>query len=149
MLTNLAFVVPGEPQGKGRARVGKVGGHARMFTPAKTVAYEGLVALAAQQAMGAASPLSGPLAIEIEAVHTIPASWSKKRRNDALSGAVRPTTKPDWDNIGKAVSDGGNGIAWVDDRQIVDARVIRRYGETPGVWVRVATLGEDTTRGLP
>ena len=47
MITNVAFVVPGEPQGKGRARVGKINGHARMFTPAKTVAYEGLIALAA------------------------------------------------------------------------------------------------------
>lgn len=140
MLTNLAFVVPGEPQGKGRARVGKVGGHARMFTPAKTVAYEGLVALAAQSAIGAAVPFSGPLAVEIEAVHTVPASWSKKRRNDALCGDVHPTTKPDIDNIVKAIADGGNGVAWVDDKQIVRLATMKRYGETPGVWVRVAAL---------
>ena len=47
----IVFTVPGEPQGKGRPRIGRVGQHARMFTPAKTVAYEGLVALAAQEAM--------------------------------------------------------------------------------------------------
>jgi Holliday junction resolvase RusA-like endonuclease len=109
-----------------------------MFTPAKTVAYEGLVAHAAASAMAGHAPLSGPLVVEIEAVHPIPASWSKKRKDRAISGLLRPTTKPDWDNIGKAVSDGGNGVVWVDDRQIVDGRVIRRYGETPGVWVMVA-----------
>lgn len=142
MLTNVAFVIPGEPQGKGRARVGKTfGGHARMFTPQKTVAYECLVALAAQSAMAGAGPFLGPLAVEIEAVHTIPASWSKKRKAAALAGLERPATKPDWDNIGKAISDGGNGVVWADDRQIVDGRVIRRYGERPEVRVRVAEIG--------
>ncbi|MEM5617407.1 RusA family crossover junction endodeoxyribonuclease [Pseudomonas aeruginosa] len=35
------FTVPGEPVGKGRPRIGRVAGHARMFTPAKTANYEG------------------------------------------------------------------------------------------------------------
>ena len=56
MINAVAFTVPGEPQGKGRARVGTIGGHARMFTPAKTVAYEGLIAHAAAQAMGTGEP---------------------------------------------------------------------------------------------
>ena len=43
----LHFTVPGVPQGKGRARFG----NGRTYTPAKTVAYEGLIALAGQQAM--------------------------------------------------------------------------------------------------
>lgn len=141
MITNVAFTVPGEPQGKGRPRIGRVGAHARMFTPAKTAAYEGLVALAAQTAMGPASPFPGPLAVEIDAVHTVPASWSKKRRSEALAGLQHPVVKPDIDNIAKAIADGGNGVAWVDDRQIVRLVVSRRYGETPGVHVRVAVMG--------
>jgi Holliday junction resolvase RusA-like endonuclease len=141
MLILATFSVPGEPQGKGRARVGKsFGGHARMFTPAKTVAYEGLVAMAAQMAMGATSPFSGPLAVEIEAVHSVPASWSKKRRNDALSGLAHPAVKPDIDNIVKAIADGGNGVAWVDDKQIVRLTAGKRYGTDPGVHVRVGTV---------
>lgn len=40
----IEFVVPGSPQGKGRPRIGRVAGHARMFTPPKTVAYEGSIA---------------------------------------------------------------------------------------------------------
>lgn len=141
VITNLAFTVPGEPQGKGRARVGKsFGGHARMFTPAKTVAYEGLVAMAAQQVMADTGPFSCALAVEIESVHTIPASWSKKRREGALQGLAAHTSKPDIDNIAKAVADGGNGVVWVDDRQIARLTVIKRYGEVPAVHVRVAVL---------
>lgn len=142
MITNIAFTVPGEPQGKGRPRIGKVGAFSRMFTPAKTVAYEGLVAMAAQQAMRGAEPLAGPCAIEVEAVFAIPASFSKRNRAAALSGEVRPTKKPDIDNVLKAVADGINGVVWRDDVQAVDVRLLKRYGETPAVHVRVAALGD-------
>ena len=74
------FTVPGEPQGKGRPRIGRVGNHARMFTPAKTVAYEGLVALAAQEAMAGRELLTGPVMIELEIFHGVPQSMSKTIR---------------------------------------------------------------------
>jgi Holliday junction resolvase RusA-like endonuclease len=111
-----------------------------MFTPAKTVAYEGLVAMAAQAAMGSFSPFAGPLSLEIEAIHTVPASWSKRRRAEALDGLLHPTVKPDIDNIAKAIADGGNGVVWVDDKQIVVLAVWRAYGERPEVRVRVARM---------
>ena len=136
--TNIAFSIPGEPQGKGRARIGRVGAHARMFTPAKTVAYEGLIALAGQQAMRGADPIHGPVAVEIDAIHTIPASWSKKRRHEATGGPAG--CKPDIDNIAKAVADGSNGVIWVDDKQITRLTVTKVYGERPEVRVRVAVL---------
>ena len=140
MLTNVSFIVPGEPQGKGRCRVGKIGGHARMFTPAKTVAYEGLISMAAQQAMGTAALFAGACAIEVECIHSMPKSMSKKDRVRALDGSLRPTKKPDGDNVLKAVCDGLNGVLWRDDVQAVDSRVIKRYGETPELRVRVAQL---------
>ena len=57
----IAFTVPGQPQGKGRPRVGKIGAHARLFTPQKTVAYEGLVAHAANAAMVVAPSSRSPM----------------------------------------------------------------------------------------
>lgn len=140
MMTNIAFTVPGEPQGKGRAKVVKIGGFTRMATPQKTVAYEGLVAMAAREAMAGAAPLQGACVIEVEAVFAMPKSMSKRHRVEALAGRMRPTKKPDGDNVLKAVCDGINAVVWADDVQAVDARVIKRYGETPGVWVRVAAL---------
>lgn len=138
--STFSFSVPGEPQGKGRARVGRVGGHARMFTPAKTAAYEGLVAMAAAQAFGDCGPLCCSLSIEITAVHAIPASWSKKKRHEAETGLRRPATKPDADNIAKAICDGGNGVAWTDDKLIADLHVRRIYGSQPAVHVKVEVL---------
>ena len=60
----IAFTIPGEPQGKGRPRVGRIAGHASMFTPAKTAAYEGLIAHAAQQAMAGAAPVECACAVQ-------------------------------------------------------------------------------------
>lgn len=112
-----------------------------MFTPAKTVAYEGLIALAARQSMDGHAMLDGACAIEVTAVCSVPASWSKKKRADALSGALRPTKKPDGDNVLKAVCDGINGVVWADDVQAVDQRVRKVYGERPELRVVVARIG--------
>jgi Holliday junction resolvase RusA-like endonuclease len=117
-----------------------MGQHARMFTPAKTAAYEGLVAHAAQQAMRGAVPFDRPCRIELDVLCTVPASWSAKKRAQALAGAIRPTKKPDADNVLKAVCDGMNGVVWRDDVQAVEVVLRKAYAATPGVHVRVACL---------
>lgn len=141
MLTNIAFTVPGEPQGKARARVGRVGGAVRMFTPTKTIAYEGLVAHAAHHAMAGTSPLLVACSVEMDIVMGVPASWSKKRQEAALAGQELPTKKPDMDNVVKAIYDGMNAVVWRDDVQACRLVVDKRYGPAPMVRVRVAVCG--------
>lgn len=137
----IRFTVPGQPIAKGRPRMAVRGGHARAYTPAKTVAYEGLIALAGQQAMDGAAPLSGAVSLDVVAWFAIPASWPKKRKAAALAGTDnRHTSKPDGDNVLKAIGDGLNGVVWQDDSQIAEARVSKRYGETPCVAVTVVAL---------
>lgn len=140
----ISFVVPGQPQGKGRPRIGKIGQHARMFTPAKTVAYEGLVAHAAQQALAGRPLLEGPVSVLMVIRCQIPASWSQKKQREAgdLETSIRPTTKPDIDNVVKAIFDGCNGVLWRDDVQVVDMRVRKRYDFNPGVYVEAQQLVE-------
>jgi Holliday junction resolvase RusA-like endonuclease len=136
----IAFTVLGPPQGKGRPRVGKVGQHARMFTPAKTVAYEGMVAYAASAAMAGRPMLDEPCGVNLFIDCAVPASWSQKKQRSALAGDVLPTSKPDADNVIKAVFDGLNGVLWRDDVLAVDVRVRKRYAATPGVRVEVWSL---------
>lgn len=136
----IEFFVPGEPVGKGRPRIGRVGQHARLFTPEKTASYEGLIAHAGSQAMAGDIPIAGPVLVELHMGLTIPQSMSKKRKAQALAGLVFPTKKPDMDNVIKAIFDGLNGVVWVDDVQVVDSVVRKRYAETPGVRVRVVPL---------
>jgi len=129
----LTFTIPGIPVAKGRPKATTINGMARMYTPAKTVAYESAVAMFARQAMGAAEPIPGPVAVSIVATWPIPASWSKKRRE----GAKWKTSKPDADNVAKAIGDACNGIVWQDDSQVVDLRCVKLYGAVPGVLVEV------------
>ena len=140
----LIFTVPGQPQGKGRPRIGRVGAHARMFTPAKTVSYEGLIAHAAQQAMAGSPLFDGAVALTLALDCQIPASWSDKKRRAALAGEVYPTTKPDADNVLKAICDGLNGVAWRDDVQVVDVAMRKRYAAVPCVRVDIRGTLEPT-----
>jgi Holliday junction resolvase RusA-like endonuclease len=133
----ITFTVPGQPQGKGRPRIGKIGQHARMFTPAKTVAYEGLIAHAAQQAMAGGPRFEGAVGVNVFLQCEVPASWSQKKQRMALAAEVLPTTKPDADNVIKAIFDGCNGVLWRDDVLVVDLRVQKRYSAQPCVRVEV------------
>ena len=134
------FHIPGQPVGKGRPRIGKVGAHARMFTPAKTVNYESTVALFAAQAMAGRALLTGPVNLQMRVDFPIPASWSMKKQRAAEAGQILPTVKPDSDNIVKAICDAINGVVWKDDVQVVDLTVKKRYSVVPGVAVRIDEL---------
>lgn len=133
----IAFVVPGAPQGKGRAKIVKIGGFSRMATPQKTVAYEGLVAHAAAQAMAGRPLLDGPCVAQVLIACAVPASWSQRKQRMALAGELMPTTKPDADNVIKALFDGCNGVLWRDDVQVVDLTVSKRYAAVPCVQMQV------------
>lgn len=122
------FVIPGAAVGKGRPRAFIRGGRVAMHTPDKTASYENLVKLAAYEAMKSAPPSSHPVEIELFIITQPPESWGKKKKLDAMDGKIRPTTKPDLDNVLKAIADACNEIVWKDDKQIVKATVSKHYG---------------------
>ena len=138
----VSFTVPGTPVGKGRGRVIKLRGRSAIKTPEKTVAYEGLVAHSAHIALDGRPMLQEACSVAMLIVLPIPASWPKRKREDAMVGAVLPTTRPDADNVVKAIFDGCNGVLWRDDVQAVDLVVRKRYGAQPRVDVTVTHAGQ-------
>ena len=54
-----------------------------------------------------------------------------------LDHQIRPGKKPDWDNIGKVVTDSLNQIAYRDDAQVVDAQVRKFFSEQPRIEVTI------------
>lgn len=134
----IEIVLRGAPRGKERPRLTK-GGH--VYTPQKTRDYEAALKAAATLTMGDAPPLEGPIALEIDVRLPIPKSWPKKRREAAASNRLAPTSKPDFDNYAKTV-DALNQLVWIDDGQVIDARIRKRYSDTPGMWIRVYSVGE-------
>jgi Holliday junction resolvase RusA-like endonuclease len=150
MAEAIRFIVPGQPVGKGRPRVGNVGGFSRLYTPEKTVSYENLVGYSAAQAMKGRPLIDSPVSVTLHIGVQIPASWSGAKRRRALAGVELPTTKPDIDNVEKVIFDGMNGVVWKDDVQVVDVCKTKRYSLTPGVSVEVSICAgfADSTRDV-
>lgn len=135
-MAGILVELPGAPQGKGRPRFARRGKFISTYTPEKTRTYESMLQGAAIVAMKGQPPLEGPLRCEVEAVFPVPQSWSKKKKSDALIGLVRPTGKPDWDNLAK-VLDAFNAVVWRDDTQVVRGLIEKLYGEVPKLRVMV------------
>lgn len=135
---NLTITLAGPPMGKERVRFQRATG--RTYTPERTLTYEARVAHAGQIAMQGRPLLDGPLAVIVEAYFPVPESKPKKWKQDALAGVIRPTKKPDFDNVGKICADALNLIVWTDDAQIVDGRVLKWYSATPRTVVTVQPL---------
>lgn len=130
------FTIAGEPLGKGRPRFVGRNGYVKAVTPDRTANYETLVKFEYSAQCGAQLfPQGVPLDLSIMAFYSIPKSVSQKKRALMLEQKIRPTKKPDWDNIGKVISDSLNKIAYYDDSQIVDSQVRKFYSDTPRVEV--------------
>lgn len=136
----LDLVFPLEAKGKQRPRATSVNGRARMYTPKQTQDEEHTVASLAYSQVG--QPLlETALRVVVHVTVRPPKSWSQKKQQAAYDGIVYPTTKPDPDNILKLYLDALNGIVWLDDKQIVDLSITKRYGPVPRVTMSVESLG--------
>lgn len=116
--------IPGRPQGKGRPRLSKYG----TYTPEKTKEYEELVKFCYRNKYNVDTrPTANPLKAKIKAYFKIPKSLYKTERNK-LIGQPYPH-KPDTDNIAKIILDSLNGLAYIDDNQVVFLEVEKWYTE--------------------
>ncbi len=139
-MNSIEFTIPGAPQGKARPKVtrNKYSGKSLTYTPDKTVAYEELTRSRYQDAAnGFKFSDDAQVCVLITARYPIPKSKSKRIKAAMLAGQIKPTKKPDWDNIGKIVCDALNGIAYEDDSQIVLGQVAKVYSANPRTDVRM------------
>jgi Holliday junction resolvase RusA-like endonuclease len=129
----IKLIIPGKPMGKQRPRVMKRG---ITYTPKETVNYETLVKQL-YITQNFEKQLEGPLAMRIIAYFEIPKSTSKKQAAMMRDGDLRPTKKPDMDNIVKIIADALNQLAYKDDSQIVDLIINKFYSEQPRVEIYI------------
>jgi len=135
----MAFVVEftafGTPVPKGRPRFSGRGGFIRTYTPEKTRVWEDVVAQSAREAMGSSPPVEWPVAMSIRVSLPIPKSWSKTKQAQAEQGDILPINKQDLDNHAKSVMDACLDILYLDDGQVIDLHVNKRYSKYPCVEV--------------
>jgi Holliday junction resolvase RusA-like endonuclease len=138
------FEIPGEPMAKQRPKFARMGSFVKTYTPKETVNYEGLVRTSYGFQYKAAMH-EGPVSLLVEAFVSAPKSLRKRdvaliQQNDRALPVLK---KPDWDNIGKIISDALNGIAYRDDSQVFDGRAIKYYSFRPRVEVTITFHGEE------
>lgn len=126
----MEFIVEGDPQGKARPRFSRKSG--TVYTPAKTVRYERLIRKAFLDAGGNAIPSDCYVGITVDAYFQIPKSYTKGKRLACQHNINRPDKKPDIDNILKIVLDGLNGVAYADDKQVIEVRCRKFYSVSSG-----------------
>ena len=118
----VAFELNQRPHPKGRPRFGKT--HA--YTDPKTRAYEAAVKAACVEAMEGADPYYGP--VELVCLF---------EQRDARIADV--------DNLAKAIQDGINRTAFVDDKQVCRLTAARKIrADVDRVSVAVLTVKEET-----
>lgn len=129
-MNRIEFTINGECVPKARPRFSKFG---HVYTTPKTRAYENIVKSTAID--NRVPCITTALRVELIIYKSIPKSFSKKKRELANEGKIYPVVKPDIDNYVKSVLDGLNGVLFMDDKQIVDFRAIKKYSDNPRVEV--------------
>ncbi len=158
MLEPLVFSVPGEPVGKGRPRFRIVtprGDDGRpdysaqfvtVYTDKETENYEKAIGWRARGALRGRPPMETPVHVAVVIRSTPPQSWPQWKQQAALQGMIAPTTKPDADNVIKAVLDGLNTVAWTDDVLAVQGAWRKEYHRHEELVVKVTPLEKSTSR---
>ena len=121
------------PIPKGRPRF--YGNHA--VTPPKTREYEKLL----RESWTHGILKSDRLMVSMSFTFEIPKSYTKKKRNELMFGPK--TSKPDLDNLVKAVLDSLNGVAYEDDSIIWSIDATKEYGDEPEVAVTFYAKEDD------
>ncbi len=131
----IAFILAGEPKGKERPRFCHNG---QIYTPKQTTTYEQQIIFDYYKQCGNVKfDENSQLELFVKAYYKIPKSASKKKRMAMLSEEIRPTKKPDGDNILKAVADALNGVCYKDDKSIVKMSIEKFYSDVPRIEVIV------------
>ncbi|MBG0220426.1 RusA family crossover junction endodeoxyribonuclease, partial [Clostridioides difficile] len=117
------LVIDGEPVGKERPRMNTYA--KRTYTPNKTRDYEELIRWLYQSKVKHC--FTGYIKMTLRCYYSIAKSNSKKVKEQKRNNVLRPSKKPDIDNVVKIVADALNEIAYKDDTQIVEVVASKYY----------------------
>ena len=133
------FKIPGKAQAKQRPRMGRSG---IVYTPKETLVYENYVKMCYSDYAKQFGwlPYENQVRAEIEVLVAVPKSDSKTKKKAKIEGMIRPAVKPDCDNLAKSILDSLNGLAYQDDKQVVELYVKKYYTENAEVRVRLTEV---------
>lgn len=142
---SIRIIVPGPPKAleRNRHRIVKKRDGSQFvanYLPSQSAKEQSTIRKIAYEIMDGRPPIDGSIDLRVAAYMPVPASWSKRKRADALADCVRPTGRPDADNILKLCSDAFKEIVIRDDALIVDVAIFKRYSDRPRLVIEVRPL---------
>lgn len=136
----IQFTIPGFVQAQERPRFSRMGKGVRTHDAPKSRSYKELVKLVAWENKPQKLILE-PLRLEVDVYLMPPKKYHTKPKQALISsGDLRPTTKPDIENLLKGIMDGMTGIIYRDDSLVVELVAKKFYSLTPRAEVRVIEL---------
>ena len=142
MTEPITIVIPGlvasyaKKVGTWKAKDGRVGTNA--YNSPGYAKWKDYARMCAAQTVGERVPFQDAVTVEIDIYKDIPTAFSKKKRDLALRGLLRPITTPDLDNHMKAIADSVlTGVVIRDDKFIVEARIAKWFAARPRVEITV------------
>ena len=142
---DIYFEVPVFPRGQGRPRIG----NRRAFKDRKDVLNEMKIREAFDRKYPDWKPVGEPVSVYIRASYEAPKSWTKKNKTILwIREHIWKTSKPDIDNICKAVFDAMNGAVWKDDAQVIRLSAAKFYHISEGPQLSVHIINEEQADGL-
>lgn len=133
----IELIVYGNPVAQGRPRFSRQGGFVKAYDPTQSKSYKQLIRLELQPLLSDPdfTPIDRACCLKLTVFRAMPKSFSKKKREEASLGYIRPTTKPDTDNYVKGVLDALNGTVLKDDSVVCEIFARKFYSEWPRIEV--------------
>ena len=132
------FVIDGEAIPKGRPRFS----NGRTYTPKRTTDYEAHVRESYFSEYPSPQMPFGkddPLEVVANFYFAIPKATPKSKILKFLT-VLRPTKRPDLDNLYKSLTDALNGVCYPDDSQIVTAHIHKLWSESPKAEITIRRI---------
>ncbi len=137
------FTVLGAPTAQGRPRFARMGKLVRAYDPKESRENKGNIRaqVVAQHPIMIARDV--PVLCHVQAYMPRPAGHFGTGKNAGKLKDGAPfwhTSRPDADNILKAIKDALTGVCWHDDSQVCDVRLLKLYGDVPKMIITVREL---------
>lgn len=124
------FTVPGNPEPWRRARTS----NGRYFTDVRTMAAKDTVVTCFKHDNPGATPFQSDVRMQVTFFFAAPHRLRIKKHADALAAErIGAAKRPDIDNLCKICLDALNGVAYLDDAQVVMLQASKRYSMRPRI----------------